>query len=881
MSLSSLIVQREIATIRQVEEALSRQVLYGGDLITNLLEVAMLDEKILLTAAAELVGLVPAPFGVLPPPDEKARSLVPTDLVTERSVYPLAMTVDGEQVVVIIAEPLSAEEEEQLMFALGFPVVQRLGAHVRIREALAREYGTVIERRLQRLLARMRGDKSVPNGSLPPLAHKAPSVHPPSLKSRHPTSAGFPAGSLEPEPDHELTAGTPTDVQSLPPVVPNDAPPEAAAPATVAPITAESAPHTFRQSGAPSVPPVRLARRRRGPLTFDAGRIEMEETPDRDALLDLFFDFARQFFEYSALFLVHGDIAEGRESFGAGATRDKVVGIGVPLDMPSVLSSARDTKAPVIAVPAADGLDPVLLADLERTRVRLEIIIVPIIVRGRAVALLYGDSGDNPVERSLVTEVLAFAKLAGQAFERLILKKKLGGFTGAGTAATTVGRVDAKLVLAKRKSQRPQPVSRSDRAEALGRALLGSPKLSSKPPPEVQRAPVSSPLASSIAPPQLPTQIVTDPPDAPDEEVHELDAATMRRPREHVETITGIAPPGLPISGTPPPPGVMLVRRPSGPPIPREDPYDATSRPPDRIPLNAVPSIPPLTDKMPPLDVAEPREEAFRDPRRDADEVIDHSATTTSTDELDEEEAKALLEEFDEPEESLEEDEEEEESGDRFPPSQSFVAAARRPPSSRNKSPNELPSVIVDVARELEVLVDRFIADPNDEAAEAELLRQGNSAMPAIMAHFPGPVTFEPRSASEEEIPPVHLCGPILRLIAGQRRVALQSVLSRIDDPDETIRFWSTALLAELTYVEAVPYVVARLSDKSTPIRRVARIAARALAKQHGEEIAREIGTLVRATGLVRSKRLELLGVLEEMREPLAVPSFISVLEDE
>ena len=38
-SLSSQLVEREIATMKQVEEALARQVLYGGDLATNLLEV--------------------------------------------------------------------------------------------------------------------------------------------------------------------------------------------------------------------------------------------------------------------------------------------------------------------------------------------------------------------------------------------------------------------------------------------------------------------------------------------------------------------------------------------------------------------------------------------------------------------------------------------------------------------------------------------------------------------------------------------------------------------------------------------------------------------------------------------------------------------------
>ena len=55
MSLSSLIVQREIATIREVEEALARQVLYGGDLVTNLLEVSRLEEQDLLPVFLSLV----------------------------------------------------------------------------------------------------------------------------------------------------------------------------------------------------------------------------------------------------------------------------------------------------------------------------------------------------------------------------------------------------------------------------------------------------------------------------------------------------------------------------------------------------------------------------------------------------------------------------------------------------------------------------------------------------------------------------------------------------------------------------------------------------------------------------------------------------------
>src|ERR1700689_69049 len=59
MSLSSLIVQREVATMRQVEEALARQVIYGGDFVTNLLEVARVDETAGAQLLAEPLGLPP------------------------------------------------------------------------------------------------------------------------------------------------------------------------------------------------------------------------------------------------------------------------------------------------------------------------------------------------------------------------------------------------------------------------------------------------------------------------------------------------------------------------------------------------------------------------------------------------------------------------------------------------------------------------------------------------------------------------------------------------------------------------------------------------------------------------------------------------------
>ena len=62
-TLSSLLVQREIATMRAVENAISRQVLHGGDLPTNLLELGAVNEPALARVLGESIGLEPAAAG--------------------------------------------------------------------------------------------------------------------------------------------------------------------------------------------------------------------------------------------------------------------------------------------------------------------------------------------------------------------------------------------------------------------------------------------------------------------------------------------------------------------------------------------------------------------------------------------------------------------------------------------------------------------------------------------------------------------------------------------------------------------------------------------------------------------------------------------------
>ena len=782
MSLSSLIVSREVATMRQVEEALARQVIYGGDLATNLLEVALVDEDALTRLIADATRLTPAPPGELAVSPTLA-ALVPEDLAITRGFVPLKL--EGEVLVLAVIEPMPADFEEQLMFSLGLAIDQRIAPAVRIKQAITRLYGRPLERRMQRLVARLAG-VAVPEGSTPPLGSPVASVPPPTpapSSPGHVTARGFPAAVPTQQSLEAVASGVPADSsRSL----------EAAA---AAGLDGEAAPsgRAIPDSDPPSTPLVaehpgliqrdipstaRAGRRRRGPVVFDDAKREAEQASDRNLLLDLFFDYSRQFFDYAALFLVHGDIAEGRDAFGSGADRERVVGIGVPLDLPSLMSNVRDDRVPLVAAPPPDGLDAVLLTDLQRPR-DLEIAIVPLVVRTRAVALLLGDCAHSGIERRSIDHVTVFAGIVGKALERVIVRRKLEGFVASGKPAAAQEEPAPAAVPAAQAPERPAP----------------------------RGQPVARIIPTSTMPP--------------------------------------------------PPPNVVTVRKLSGPPIPREDPEEG-------------PSVAPAFAAPPPPTVASvATAQNSRNPPDPPDPPKQSEPQLGAYDELD---ARALFDIL-----GWETGAEEPELP---PPSSAVAVPPHRPPPGYSSSPEgALPSVIVDMQRELADLVERVIRDDGDESAEGELLRQGERAMPVIMAQFPGPVSVDRRRIVSAPHPPrASECGPLLRVVARERRVALPFVIGRLSDPDPDTRGWATHLLCELPYPEAIPHALARLSDPDACTRASAALAVVAVSKVFPDHVRDAVKSLASAPD--PSDRAAAMRTIAHLRQQSFVPDLLRGFAD-
>ena len=250
--------------MRQVEDALAHQVIYGGDLITNLLEVAAVDEVALTTLLAQSMNLAAAPAGALPAPTDAVQALLPGEMAIEWSVVPLEV-VDG-RLVLAVAGPLSRQQEAQLALVLGMGIDQRAALTVRVRQAVAGAYGAPLDRRLDKLLARL-------SDAFSPATVRGTGTPAFGTVAQQVPRKAMPAAP----PQHRVTSG------GFPGVAPPSQREPGPAPVTVPPPGGEGRVGLLQRKVSTSL---RAAHRRRGPVTAEAAKQAAEEATDRDTLLE-------------------------------------------------------------------------------------------------------------------------------------------------------------------------------------------------------------------------------------------------------------------------------------------------------------------------------------------------------------------------------------------------------------------------------------------------------------------------------------------------------------------------------------------------------------------------------------------------------------------
>jgi hypothetical protein len=474
--LSSLLVQEGLVSAKKMAEAFQRQVIYGGTLDTILLEMDVIDERLLIEALGRASSLPTA--GSLPSPVASAASWFPLDVAEKYRAVPVGN--EGNTLRVLVTDPLDRKQLDELGYTLSRSIDPIVVPEHRFLQALEVVYQVSLPARYASLAAKLRQREPAPAPPPPSPPPPAPEPPPPAERTRKITAQRLPQiaieARIEPAPAPEPVRKVVSDVPVPGVAVPAEEMPEQPTPRL-----------TLREAHAPAAPaaadvPVRVVEETDAtPLPLDEAAKLMDEADGRDAILEALCRGARSQLTYVALLMVHSEAAVGRLALAdRWMDREAVGRVSVPLDRPSAFHSAVVGRSPYLGHLGEDAVAAAALASLGR-RAPLPGLLVPIVLRERAVALLYGDLGGHPLDASLLADLSRATAAAARNFQRLILKQKSGGEYARGASGAGKLSVTPRAEAAGGSWQRPSQEADTAKARlpktgaALAAALAHAP----------------------------------------------------------------------------------------------------------------------------------------------------------------------------------------------------------------------------------------------------------------------------------------------------------------------------------------------------------------------------------------------------------------------
>ncbi len=154
---------------------------------------------------------------------------------------------------------------------------------------------------------------------------------------------------------------------------------------------------------------------------------------DRDKLVSAALDYGRRAFEYVAAFAVVRGAALGWDARSSEGEPPVIRHVSIPLDAASVFRTVALTRGSYVGPLPPDALTQHYLAILGRSP--RAVFLWPVEVKGRLVAMVYGDSGGKPVSQRKLNDFILFCQELPSAFgELIVFRKQRLGTSGAFTA---------------------------------------------------------------------------------------------------------------------------------------------------------------------------------------------------------------------------------------------------------------------------------------------------------------------------------------------------------------------------------------------------------------------------------------------------------------
>lgn len=393
-SAGALLLRSGIVKPEQIAEAHRVRQRDGGSFGEALIRIGAIEEEKLVEFYHKRLMIPRLEAARLQRIPQQVLALVQKDMAVEFRALPVEIDAEGA-VVLAMADPSDNHAVDEVAFFADRFVVRAVAGETAIREAITRFYGVEL---------------TSPPTSARTTAPIKPTARPPIAKAPAPAAAAPPTVEQLEEQIVLLTRVKRSEETPLPMPVPppSDYAPQYAPPDE--PILLTKPKDRERRDTLPGLT---------SPIP-DPPLAALKEAARRDDIARAILDYMAKLTKRSILFVVKKDLLVGQDARGEdlGLVSEMGIDISAPSMFRDVIASQLPYRGPLPASPANRAFAIALGG------VGAEVLIMPILVRNRVIAVLFADQPTQPLPDAAL---LATAREAGLAYERQILEFKQRG----------------------------------------------------------------------------------------------------------------------------------------------------------------------------------------------------------------------------------------------------------------------------------------------------------------------------------------------------------------------------------------------------------------------------------------------------------------------
>lgn len=432
------LLRNQIVTQEQLNEALQCQVIFGGRLGTNLVELGYLTLDDLARLLSRRSGFpVAQPEELEELPRDTLQSL-PRTVIEKFKVIP--MRIEAKTLHLAVCDPTDLKSMDEIAFSTGMRIKPFLVPELRMYFLLEKHYGIKREIRyirLGRTLSRGKYAGAMVGGPVtgtpPSIVDASPALSTPRAEADTATieeleSKGFRplrAGEeLTDEGNQEPGAPERPALSVVPPLEPEAEPPLVVGEPVALPLLDDMHLEPIEETPLPAEnvahPPAS------SPQEAAELHAYLQTAVDREDVAGVALRLARSHFSVAALLIVNKGLVSGWKGAGGALDAQPIENLMLPAAADSIFK-APATRGTTFKGPVpAEGLNERLLAGLGRS-LPTNALVIPIPVKNRVVNLLYADNGQKKVDPAAAAFLEMLARDVGAAYERIILAKKKPG----------------------------------------------------------------------------------------------------------------------------------------------------------------------------------------------------------------------------------------------------------------------------------------------------------------------------------------------------------------------------------------------------------------------------------------------------------------------